>query len=315
MKQEPFLPADFEAFLQKLYEHDVARLEKPAAPEKSRKAGKKAKAKAKYGGRKKPKRQKTADYKAVFSSGQGDYAMKAGHEETLTKQKYETTEALFTSLKPPAFNLFDVPAGKARAREALYEMLAGKINESLAYAQELQKTIDYGAKPHSERRAEMIKLEYDNPVFINNQWTYQRIFIQNSKDGSTVYDLTIDKSKAGSLETKVRYDENFNTIYFDSLNNVRDGNNQAYWEVWVNGQIVEESLDRKQLKKGDVVEWRLANEREEGCGGSGGERQDVLTKNSLLGLGGYRHLNPANNFALMPAYGRPSFSYGYGGFR
>jgi hypothetical protein len=314
MNQEPLLRADFDTFLKKLYEHDTPGLKKPAAAGK-RKSGKKAKSGAKYSGRKKPVRQKNTEYKAVFSSGHGDYIAKAGHEAALAQKKYEGMEALFISLKPSAFNLFDVPAEKADTKEMLYEMITGKINESLAYAQELQKTVDYGAKLHSERRAEMLKLEYDNPVFINNQWTYQRIFIQNSRKDSTVYDLTMDKAKAGSLETKVRYDDKFNTVYFDSLNNVKDGNNQAYWEVWVNGRIVEEALDRKQLKKGDVIEWRLANEKEEGCGG-GSYRPEFLPKHELRRMAGsYQHLNPLNNFAFMPAYGKASFSYGPAGFK
>jgi hypothetical protein len=311
MKQEPLFHAALDNFIKRLYEHDAPDLKKPIAF-KGR-VRKKAKSGAKYAGRKKGKvKGKKSEYKTVFSSREGDYAAKAGYEAAEAQKKYatkyETPGAPFTSLKPPAFNLFDVPAEKTK--EMLYEMLTGRINETLAYAQELQKTIDYGMRQHADKSVSMLKLEYDNPVFVNNQWTYQRIFIQNTKEGSTVYDLTTDKSKAGSLEAKVRYDQKFNTVYFDSLNNVRDGKDQAYWEVWVNGRIVEEALDQKHLKKGDMIEWRLANERERGCGG--GYKPEALPGHELLKNGGYQRFGGMNTFAFLPPYARASFSYSYG---
>jgi len=255
-----------EALLKKLYEHDVPKLKKSLTRISNKKF--------RYGKKSKVKKEK--EYKSVASSNADYLSLLKGkvyecQEKSSEKQPYVS----FSS----EIKLFDIPLDSAfeKIKETFYE-IANKIDENLGNAKVLENVFNQNDFD-VYKKANIVKIEYENPIFINNQWTYQRIFIKNEKDGLSVYELTMAKAKEGVLETKTRYDEKFDTYYFYLLNGVRDGENKAYWEVWVNGKIVEDALDKTKLKKGDVIEWRLANEREQACGG--GYVQDISLQNNL----------------------------------
>jgi hypothetical protein len=305
--------------MKELYESDglaaaLKKYSKAIKPAKLSKTGKKAKKKTKKGKK---------EYNSVFSVDNKEYKnkTKSGHEEN---KKYKTGEkTAFLQFHEQGVDSIRETAEKKEpqrhaktiaAREMLYDMLAAKITENIAYVLELQKTINHGSRQYADGNLSMLKIEYDNPVFINNQLTYQRIFVMNENEGATVYGLTMEKSRSGNLETKARYDDAFKTFYFDSLNGVKDGRNSAYWEAWLNGQVVEEALDKKPLKKGDVVEWRLANERESGCGGSGQEAEKFSRKNEMDVFDKNHNPYYLGGFGSLPAQQRSGLPYGQNHF-
>ena len=326
-----------------LYEHDAGGLRagKTAAPGKPgfsavkggrRKASGKTKRRVRerepYERKKKKgsgKYENREDSSIFVSKTSGDYALKAGYQGAKMQQASlhvpESAGQLIAGVADARPSDASAAAGAkvsygqffsqlAEAKGVLNEMLAGVSAESV-YVRELDLTTSAEAGNFRYGRdAGMLKIEYNDPVFINNQWTYQRIFIRSEKDGATVYGSTMDKAKAGGLEADVRYDHKFNTVYFDSMNGVRDGNGKAYWEAWVNGEIVEDALDQTTVKKGDVIEWRLANERESGCGGGGID--ESLIRPELRS--GYKSpLNMGLPYQPRPGqagYMQPSLSYG-----
>jgi hypothetical protein len=321
-----------------LYEHDHGDNVKGRKPAKTANSCLRSRDKKKGGGRhdysgkkngkdvKNGKESRAGrEYSSVFAQKAGDYAIKSGYASMEMQKGYAASrESGFksnsmgfaaqwnldgnpVSAEPQTDMYVQKSAGMAETKQALSEMLSG-VSAQSAYAAELDLTTRADAASFKYGRSEgMVKIEYNDPVFINNQWTYQRIFIRNEKDGSTVYRSTMDKAQAAGLETQVRRDDKFDTMYFDSLNGKRDGKGNAYWEAWVNGEIVEDALDKKELKKGDVVEWRLANERESFCGGGGIEerliRPELRSKASNpLGL-------PMTEAGYLSGFGPPG-SYG-----
>lgn len=314
-----------------LYENDEAELPKFTGKKDEKNAGALSRGK-KYAGRKRKKElyadskdddeTEEKDYDTEFSSETSEY-VKAGHK------KREDSARIDVELAAAQVGVQRVEvAGKAAKKAALSEA-KGAVNEMLTeanvrdakYADELNNTTVPDVGFRYGRRAGLVKIEYNDPVFINNQWTYQRIFMKNNVGESNVYEFTVKKAGTSGLETQVRYDENFRTFYFESLNGVRDGRNQAYWEVWVNGNIVEDALDKKEVKKGDVVEWRLANERESFCGGGGYEerytRPELRSKISVEAEAMKQAYSPGFNYGsgfITPAL--PMFSvsnYGFSG--
>jgi hypothetical protein len=210
-------------------------------------------------------------------TGSADYVQKSSNASNAMREASGKAQtASYAGLRKPEATAKDhvekstttSEAGKAMTE--LKSMIASAGVNDAKYLTELGEatSLDTGSL-RAAYKASMVKVEYSDPVFMNNQRTYQRIFMKNDKNDSSVYDFTMGRAGSAGLETKVRRDERFDTFYFESMNGVRDGQNKAYWEVWVNGNIVEEALDKKEVKKGDVVEWRLANERESFCGGGG----------------------------------------------
>lgn len=146
-----------------------------------------------------------------------------------------------------------------------------------------------------EAKTGLLKIEYNEPVLFNDQFTYGSIFIENNETNKTVYELTLEVSEKYGMDVKMSYDEEMGTFYLDSMDGKEDGaqidGNKVYLEFWVmDGEtkeykIGEKSIDQAVVKKGDRVEWRFATERESGCGGGGYERFSEKTSEILLHYG------------------------------
>ncbi len=140
---------------------------------------------------------------------------------------------------------------------------------------------EYEAEPmySDEVKPEVTNLKYENPVFFNKQWTYQRIFIENNRIEESVYSLTIKAMNSSGMEVEARHDKKFNTGYVTSIDGRKDGEidketgQKKYWEYWIinketgDERIGEEGIYEQKVKKNEMVEWRLSTEQESGCGG------------------------------------------------
>lgn len=140
---------------------------------------------------------------------------------------------------------------------------------------------------------QVIVIEYDKPFKTIDQDIYQKVFLINKKPNTSVYDSLF----SSGLDIKASYSEEFDSVYVDSINGRRDGEDGLFWEYYVNGEIGKTSVDKQKLEEDDVVEWRLAESRG-GCGGAGGkELIDLIT---VMNRGG--KYNPIGNFGKVPWY-------------
>jgi hypothetical protein len=166
------------------------------------------------------------------------------------------------------------------------------------------EALEYEAESGHEERveAEIINMKYDDPVFFNNQWTYQRIFIDNDHDDGTAYNLTMEAMVSSGMDLEIKHDHQFNTPYVTSIDGKGDGamdpetGKKKYWEFWIidkdtgNERIGEDAIYQQEVKKNEMIEWRLATEQESGCGGG--------TTSDPIVLGN----DPTVNKSLLPAY-------------
>ncbi len=142
---------------------------------------------------------------------------------------------------------------------------------------------------------DFLKVEYNEPVFFNDQFTYGSVFIENKGTAKTVYELTLEVSEKYGVDVKISYDEKMKTFYLDSMDGKEDGaeinGNRVYLEFWVmDGEtkeyrIGEKSIEQAVVRRGDRVEWRFATERESGCGGGGYERSTRKANEILFQYG------------------------------
>lgn len=123
---------------------------------------------------------------------------------------------------------------------------------------ELRATYDSG----------VLNIEYKNVELINGQKTYQRIVLKAESDGESVYDLTMRKFSDAGIDARAEYDGEFGSMVFTSMNGRAEGVEGNFNEFYLNGEIGADSADKAALKKGDIVEWRYAEETDGSCGGS-----------------------------------------------
>ncbi|MCK4531519.1 MAG: hypothetical protein KAT94_01510 [Candidatus Aenigmarchaeota archaeon] len=174
---------------------------------------------------------------------------------------------------------------EAFKREIVDYLLAAKLKnegqETIKAEYRFHENGEYGTEPmySNELKPEVTNLKYENPVFFNRQWTYQRVFIENKGREETVYSLTVKAMDSSGVEVETKHDKKFDTGYMTSMDGRQDGEmdnetgQRKYWEYWIidkdtgEERIGEEGIHEQKVKKNEMVEWRLATEQESGCGG------------------------------------------------
>jgi len=76
-------------------------------------------------------------------------------------------------------------------------------------------------------------------------------------EGSTVFSLLGELSQKENfkLETK-EYKEM--GILVESIDGVKNGTDNNYWQYWINNELPMVAADKKEVKKGDKIEWKFA---------------------------------------------------------
>ncbi len=211
------------------------------------------------------------EYNARFSAPSTSLEM--GHAEKMKERHYNS------DLDADLLDSRDMNAG-SHAKKLRDDGTASLDQGLMIQAQNEAVAVEYDAnlgQAHSEgmtKGNEMIKysanvldIEYEAPELINGQRTYQRIVFEAEKDGETVYETTMKKFMDAGMDAKAERDSDFGTMIFTSLNNRKEGSDGNFNEFYLNGAIGDNAVDQQKLKKGDVVEWRYAEETDGSCGG------------------------------------------------
>ncbi len=154
------------------------------------------------------------------------------------------------------------PVDYAEQPKATHELLPAGYESAVM-------TMEFGWNeyPATAYANDVLDVEYDAPVLINGQKTYQRIVFEADADGESVYELTRRKLGDAGLEASSEYDGEFGSMIFTSINMKPEGAEGNFNEFYLNGEIGEDAVDRQKLSKGDVIEWRYAEETDGSCGG------------------------------------------------
>ncbi|MFH0956477.1 MAG: DUF4430 domain-containing protein [Candidatus Aenigmatarchaeota archaeon] len=177
----------------------------------------------------------------------------------------------------------DVRKAAAMDGAALHEMEppASQRNESLMQAGAAEQAAHPGILP-IERYAEnvlgselkatydagVLNIEYKETELINGQKTYQRVVLAAEKNGESVYELTMRRLSGAGIDVSAEYESDFESMLLTSINGKIEGAEGNFNEFYLNGEIGTNAVDKQKLKKGDIVEWRYAEETDGSCGGS-----------------------------------------------
>jgi len=78
----------------------------------------------------------------------------------------------------------------------------------------------------------------------------------DTSENSTVFSLLEELAKRENFEIETTsYPEM--GIFVKSISGAEGGTDDKWWQYWVNGNLGEVAADKKEIKAGDIIEWRF----------------------------------------------------------
>lgn len=74
---------------------------------------------------------------------------------------------------------------------------------------------------------------------------------------STAFSLLEELAKRENFKVESKVYEGMG-IFVESIDGVKNGADNKYWQYWVDSELPMVAADKKEIKKGDRVEWRFA---------------------------------------------------------
>ena len=74
---------------------------------------------------------------------------------------------------------------------------------------------------------------------------------------STVFSLLEELSQRESFEIDFTIYQGMGVL-IESIDGVRNGTENKYWQYWVNGQLPMVAADKEKVEKGSKIEWKFA---------------------------------------------------------
>ena len=106
-----------------------------------------------------------------------------------------------------------------------------------------------------------------NNVNYPSDKAFHSVILENSGESNAYTSLT-KIAASQNLKIEVKEYENWGGggMYVESINGIKNGNNDYFWEYIVNGKIPDIAADKIQLHSGDLIEWRLLKKGTSPCG-------------------------------------------------
>lgn len=73
---------------------------------------------------------------------------------------------------------------------------------------------------------------------------------------TTVFEALKKQSESKNFDLKYSTDSRYG-VFVESINGVKNGTDNKYWQYYVNDKLGEVAADKKEVKAGDKVEWRF----------------------------------------------------------
>jgi len=76
-------------------------------------------------------------------------------------------------------------------------------------------------------------------------------------ENSTVFSLLEELAERENFKVESKIYEGMG-VFVESINGVKNGTDNKYWQYWVNDELPMVAADKKEVRKGDKVEWKFA---------------------------------------------------------
>ena len=88
-----------------------------------------------------------------------------------------------------------------------------------------------------------------------DEWSVEYLNIETMNN--TVFKLLIECSKDNNFSVDYTQWQGFDAVFVNSINGTKNGENDMWWQYYVNGEYGDLASDKKEIFDGDVVEWRF----------------------------------------------------------
>ena len=101
----------------------------------------------------------------------------------------------------------------------------------------------------------------DEPINVSlrivkeKKWTMEHIGIKTLNN--TVFKLLIEFKEKLDFSVTYTYWKGYDAMFVDSINGTQNGENNMWWQFYVNGVYGEIASDKKEIFDDDIVEWRF----------------------------------------------------------
>src|SRR4030043_2078048 len=73
---------------------------------------------------------------------------------------------------------------------------------------------------------------------------------------STAFSLLEELAKRENFKVESKVYEGMG-VFVESIDGIKNGADNKYWQYWINSELPMVAADKKEIKKGDRVEWRF----------------------------------------------------------
>lgn len=127
-------------------------------------------------------------------------------------------------------------------------------SEFLSINREMKDLISEIAISESKiRKIQQEKVSYIIDKGNQNINSYQISLSQNS----TVFSLLEELAEKENFKVESKVYQEMG-VFVESIDGVKNGTDNKYWQYWVNGELPMVAADKKEVKGGDKVEWKFA---------------------------------------------------------
>lgn len=96
-------------------------------------------------------------------------------------------------------------------------------------------------------------------IIKGNSWTIEYPNVTTTND--TVFDILIECSIRKNFTVTYVHYSSFDANFVISINGTHNGQDNKYWQYYVNGVYGEIASDKKKINNNDTVEWRFEESR------------------------------------------------------
>lgn len=104
----------------------------------------------------------------------------------------------------------------------------------------------------------------NNPVeYVFDKGTGEKISYKIIPEAGSLSVFDALKKLADENKFELKYNNNYSFgVFIESIMGIENGKKigEKYWQYWINGKLGEVAADKKEIKAGDEVEWKYAND-------------------------------------------------------
>ncbi|MEA2054848.1 MAG: DUF4430 domain-containing protein [Candidatus Thermoplasmatota archaeon] len=104
---------------------------------------------------------------------------------------------------------------------------------------------------NSEPVTASIKINFGNGTV----WTYPNISVAGSN--ATVFGLLMEAAHEGRFNVEYTYYGQYDSIFVDSIAGIVNGEENNYWQYWMNGEYGIVGADKQPVGDNDDIEWKF----------------------------------------------------------